>query len=109
MYDPTQEKIAGLDPYMQYLAIELVNSAREAGIPLMVISGRRSLDYNRQVGGAPNSKHLSGRAIDVQVAGYTREQLPMSWWQAVGQWAQRNLGLRWGGYFNPPDVNHFDV
>ncbi len=107
MYDPTFEKLQSLDPAMFWQALELVNAAREAGIPLIVISGRRSLDVNRQVGGAQNSLHLAGRAIDVQVVGYTREQLPASWWRALGVWAEENLGLRWGGRF--ADVNHFDM
>lgn len=87
----------------------LVRAAREAGIPLMIISGLRSADVNAQVGGAPNSLHLQGRAFDVQVAGYMVHDLPPSWWAAVGSWAENNLGLRWGGRFSTPDLNHFDL
>lgn len=109
MYDPTQAKIDSLQQDAAIRAYWLVRTARESGIPLMIISGYRSADLNRSVGGAPASKHLSGRAFDVQVQGFTRDELPISWWTALGSWAEQNLGLRWGGRFSTPDVNHFDV
>lgn len=107
MIDPTQEVLDDLDPDFQELAYLFVVAARESGIPLMLISGYRTPEHNRAVGGAPRSLHLRGRAIDVQVLGYTRDQIPLSWWSAVGSWAENNLGLRWGGRFG--DVNHFDL
>ncbi len=84
-----------------------MNWIRDNGFPVVIISGRRSSDTNRSVGGAPNSRHLTGRAVDLQVVGYTRDQIP-DFWRFVGEVAEGYLGLRWGGRFNPPDVNHFD-
>lgn len=107
MYDPTEEKIASLDLETQIRAVLLVNAAREAGIPLMVISGRRSPEVNEAVGGASASYHLTGQAFDVQILGFTRDQIPTPWWQALGLYAEEQLGLRWGGRFN--DWNHFDT
>jgi len=109
MYDPTQEKLNTLDPDLAYRAYLLVQAAREAGIPLMVISGRRSDDLNARVGGAAHSLHLRGQAFDVQVAGYRVEDIDRSWWLMLGNWVEVNLGLRWGGRFSTPDVNHFDA
>lgn len=108
MYDSTLDKLQSLKPEAQLRAYWLVRSCREAGIPLMIISGYRSADLNSRVGGARNSLHLQGRAFDVQVSGYTRDQIPAAWWSALGAWAETNLGLRWGGRFANPDVNHFD-
>lgn len=108
MYDPTVEKISGLLPDVQLRAYWFVRTLREQGIPIMIISGLRSADYNEQIGGAPNSLHLQGRAFDVQVSGFTREQIPNYWWQALGNFGESYLGLRWGGRFSTPDVNHFD-
>ncbi len=107
MYDPTSDKLEGLTQEVAVRAFALVRAAREAGIPLMIISGLRSADQNAAVGGAAHSLHLSGRAFDVQVAGYMVHDLPQSWWAAVGAWAENNLGLRWGGRF--ADLNHFDL
>lgn len=36
---------------------------------LVVTSGRRSIDRNRAVGGATNSFHLKGRAVDLALPG----------------------------------------
>ncbi len=107
MIDPTQEKLDSLASEIQWRARSLVIEARDAGIPLMIISGLRSADLNARVGGAVHSLHLQGRAFDVQVQGYTRSQLPAYWWRALGEWAEQELGLRWGGRFG--DVNHFDL
>lgn len=109
MYDPTLEKLLELQPMLQQRAFDFINDLREAGIPMMIISGRRSRDLNAQVGGATNSLHLTGSAFDVQVQGYTRDELPSWWWQAIGLYAEEVYGLRWGGRFSTPDVNHFDL
>lgn len=108
MFDETPELIATLEYEAQVLAVQLVNAARNAGIPLIVISARRSPQRNRDVGGAARSEHLFGRAFDVQVVGWTREQIPFWWWESLGAYAEY-LGLRWGGRFRSPDVNHFDL
>lgn len=39
------------------------------GKPVIINSGYRSRAHNRQVGGAPNSLHLSGMAADIVVPG----------------------------------------
>lgn len=112
MNDPTMDNILSLEPRTARAAFWMVLAAREAGIPLMVISGRRNALQNASAGGAIGSWHLSGEAFDVQVAGYTRDQVPLEWWQMLGQWAETNLGLYWGGNFvhdGERDVNHFDA
>ena len=38
--------------------------------PIIVTSAYRSIAYNRQVGGASNSWHLSGNAFDISARGY---------------------------------------
>lgn len=35
------------------------------GRPMFVTSGYRSTEYNKQIGGARNSKHTKGQAIDI--------------------------------------------
>lgn len=77
----------------------------------MLISGRRSYAENEDVHGAAKSLHLQGRAFDVAVWGYRREQIPLWWWLELGAFAEQHFDLFWGGRFawsGAPDVNHFD-
>lgn len=108
MYDPTPELIADLDPGIQGAAVQLVNAAREVGVPLILVSGRRSVTANIDAGGAARSQHLYGLAFDVQVYPYLRDQVPGWWWASLGAYGEA-LGLRWGGRFRNPDLNHFDA
>lgn len=105
--DPTVDHLLTLDARLQPFAVTLINAARRVGVPLMIISGRRSSALNADVGGAAYSLHLHGLAFDVQVYGFTRDQVPVWWWEALGAYWER-LGGRWGGRFSVPDVNHFD-
>lgn len=45
------------------------------GLPLTVLSGYRTTDWNHHVGGAVNSQHIRGRAIDIRCPGKTIEWL----------------------------------
>lgn len=109
--DHTDELLEGLAGGTQWQAWHLVNDARRAGIPLVIISGRRNYAQNTDVDGASKSLHLQGRAFDVAVWGFRREQIPLWWWMQLGAYAEQQLDLFWGGRFlhgGVPDVNHFD-
>lgn len=97
-YDPTPSSVAGLEPATQIRCIYLVNAARAAGIPLLVTSGRRS--YFEQLSlvwsgksKTLSSRHLQGRAFDVDVAGWSRDALPDSFWRSLWAYAE-GLGLK---------------
>lgn len=112
MIDRTAELLDDLHPWMQVRAWWLIYAARRSGIPMHIISGRRSYIANRDAGGASKSYHLAGDAVDVAIYGYERDDIPFQWWQQVGEWAEQNLELFWGGRFmhsGSPDVNHFDA
>lgn len=112
-FDPTPGIVAGLEPYTQARAVYLVNAARTAGIPLMVTSGRRS--YWEQLGllwqGATKtlaSKHVQGKAFDIDVAGWNRDDLPEWFWAEIGPFGE-SLGLNWGGRWSSfVDLGHFE-
>ena len=44
------------------------------GKPFHIVSGYRSPEHNRNVGGAPRSKHMEGIAFDVSMSGHNREE-----------------------------------
>lgn len=49
---------------------ETLETIREAlgGKPVTVLSGYRTLSYNKKIGGAHASQHMTGRAADISVA-----------------------------------------
>lgn len=107
-FDETATHLGTLDAGFQPFVIYFVNAVRAAGVPLIVISGRRSALTNQAVGGAERSLHLYGFAFDVQVMGMGRDALPERFWTILGVFWE-SMGGRWGGRFDPPDVNHFDA
>lgn len=115
----------GLAPHVADMLVLLELKAeqefRDIRIPwlrwpgLFIVSGYRSPQLNKEVGGAKNSFHLNtdasgcplSLAVDLrvgQVPGVSTFEL----WAILGGMWQR-LGGRWGGSFSTPDPNHFDV
>ena len=47
------------------------------GRPVIITSGYRSRRVNELVGGSVFSQHMSGKAADIHVQGYTPEQMAM--------------------------------
>ena len=69
---PSHEAIANMKR-----ACEWLEALREAspgpskgrGEPIIINSGYRSPQLNRKIGGAPNSNHLTGCAVDIRTSG----------------------------------------
>jgi len=58
--------LPGSGIYMKPSVIERLESmTRELGYKLTISSGFRTAAHNRKVGGVVNSRHLSGRAVDI--------------------------------------------
>jgi len=54
-----------------------------------------------------DSRHLTGRAFDIDFVGIDASQVPAVWWDLagrIGEW----LGLRWGGRWGVRDLRHFE-
>jgi hypothetical protein len=99
MYDPTPGHIDTLEPRTARLASYLIIAARNAGVPLIITSSKRgkieqiklfALGRTKTL----NSRHLTGKAFDVDVAGWRRQDVPRVFWDTLGPYAE-GLGLKW--------------
>jgi uncharacterized protein YcbK (DUF882 family) len=56
-----------VEPAVFRLATSLLEPIRlHAGCPLTVISGYRTPEYNKRIGGAKQSRHVTGEAADIR-------------------------------------------
>ena len=60
---PSHEAITNLTNLCKWLEV----LRERAGTPIIINSGYRSPQLNRKIGGAPNSNHLTGCAVDIRV------------------------------------------
>lgn len=61
---------------LRQLCLNVLEPLRECvRKPIYVLSGFRSVEVNRGIGGADNSQHLEGKAADVIVSGWTVDDL----------------------------------
>jgi|TARA_A100001015_G_scaffold303992_1_gene394513 uncharacterized protein YcbK (DUF882 family) len=57
------------------LAKNLQKIRERIGIPIRIMSGYRSPEYNKRVGGATRSQHVLAKAADLQVSGMSTTEL----------------------------------
>ena len=62
---PSHEAIANLTNLCKWLEV----LRERAGTPIRINSGYRSPQLNRKIGGAANSNHLTGCAVDIRTSG----------------------------------------
>ena len=62
---PSHEAIANLKRLCTWLEV----LRERAGTPIIINSGYRSPQLNRKIGGANNSNHLTGCAVDIRTSG----------------------------------------
>lgn len=84
------------------LAKQLERARKQIGKPFRITSWYRPEPWNSRVGGARRSQHLSGKAVDIVVAGFSGRQLGnqfLPWWPG-------GLGIYPG---NRQHILHLDV
>jgi peptidoglycan L-alanyl-D-glutamate endopeptidase CwlK len=112
--DPTLEHLPQLTPETRNRAVQLLNAARQVGVPLVITSSRRSPEEQRRLVQAGlsktlNSAHLRGEAFDVDVMGMRRDDIPRWWFEALGTYGEA-IGLLWGGRWRTIyDPGHFEL
>lgn len=60
-----------------------------ADAPIIVTSGNRCPEYNKKIGGSPNSQHMRGRAADIVVQGFS----PVEVVDILNYWYPDELGV----------------
>ena len=61
---------------VNYHALYMLQSARDiVNKPLYINSAYRSERYNSEIGGAPMSMHLEGRAFDISLKGHDKDDI----------------------------------
>jgi uncharacterized protein YcbK (DUF882 family) len=61
--------------YFQLVCDECANMSELDKVTAIITSGNRCVEWNKKQGGQPKSKHLTGKAIDFMVSGFTAYQL----------------------------------
>lgn len=113
-------KLDDLSERFKPLAMELVARCVEAGLCILIVDTLRTPmeqaeNVRRGVSWTPNSKHLTGDAIDLVPYDIYSLHGPdkLRWdntdaaWQTMGAIGKR-LGLRWGGEWTVKDMGHFE-
>lgn len=112
--DETIRNIESLAEPTRTRAWLLVYVARSAGFPVIVTSGRRGLAEQKELvrlgrSRTLASRHRSGQAFDIDWYRTRREDVPRWFWDLIGPWAERELGLTWGGRWKSIyDPGHFE-
>lgn len=74
--EPSLQEKPLIDWRLQYLVNTVLDPLREfIGEPIYVNSGYRCKELNDKVGGAKNSQHMKGEAVDITVSAATTEDL----------------------------------
>lgn len=91
----------GYPAEMQEKVVRLADGARgHFNAPGSVISGLRCEAWNRLQGGVANSRHMSGKAIDLRIKGVSADSLLA--------YIQKQPGVRYAYKINSTNV-HFDI
>jgi peptidoglycan L-alanyl-D-glutamate endopeptidase CwlK len=112
--DATQDHLDRLKWAIADRAIDLINTARNDGYPLVITSSTRTAQQQQSLvrtgrSRTLQSKHLLGLAFDVDLVGWNRDAVPEWFWQYLGPLGER-FGLTWGGrWISFRDVGHFEI
>lgn len=73
---PADEELLAVLKNIKALVTNVLDPLRTMiGRPIIITSGYRSQLVNNLIGGSKNSQHLSGKAADIHVQGYTSQQM----------------------------------
>jgi peptidoglycan L-alanyl-D-glutamate endopeptidase CwlK len=112
--DPTPGHLVRLTPRLATKAEQFIDYLRVRGLPIIITSSLRTPSQQRVLvsqgrSTTLQSKHLDGRAFDVDIAGVGRNSVPSWIWDSIGPLGE-SFGLVWGGRWKSfRDVGHFEI
>lgn len=76
-FKPSELKSNGDDSLLIHMyAMDCLQNLRSTwGAPLIINSAYRNPNYNKEIGGAPNSFHMRAMAFDISTSGYNEDHL----------------------------------
>ena len=74
------------------------------GKPIRIISGYRSPKYNRRIGGAKRSQHMTAKAADIKVSGMSPKEVKAAIVQLIKEGKMKSGGV---GLYTT--FTHYDV
>lgn len=75
---------------VDYKLVEVLERLREVvDAPITITSGNRCFEHNLNSGGSPKSKHLFSKAADIQVKGWSPEEV----YKLLDEWHPDEFGL----------------
>lgn len=81
------------------ILLEKLQQLRDrTGKAVQVVSGYRTPEYNRKIGGAPRSQHMEGKAADIKIKGMTPAEVAL---------LAEQIGFKGIGVY--PTFTHVDV
>lgn len=89
---------------VKLLATNLEALRRACGKPITIVSGYRTNNHNRTVGGSPKSQHLTASAADIRIEGLTAKEIAAVIVKLIGEGRMTQGGL--GIY---PTWVHYDI
>ncbi len=118
--DQTLNRLATLEPNTRERAYWLIWIGRYYGAPVIISSARRTALEQQQlyaqgrsvpgqiVTNTLVSRHMTGKAFDIDMYATAADDVPLELWQAFGQVGEY-LGLTWGGRWAMRDWRHFET
>ena len=88
------------------LCLALEHLRAKLGAPVVIISAYRTKAYNKRVGGASRSQHLTGKAADIRLSGKTPAEVSACLEELIADGTIPQGGI---GVYPSHNFTHYDI
>ena len=88
------------------LCLALEHLRAKLGSPVVIISAYRTKEYNKRVGGASKSQHLTAKAADIRLSGKTPAEVSACLEELIAEGIIPQGGI---GVYPGSNFTHYDV